>query len=160
MRDKQRDKKNFLSTVYLPWVRTLAPKLNIPKQKIKNIKIAEWCTQKNAFKKSLKKNVLAWREVVVDDVVRDVPDQNHLEAGQAVVAEGAAYEDSVFLAKLFDLDAVVKHDRPEGEGHSWRLKNNYFSGESKYWESSDFWTGIQSHFLTNCSKNYVNIYFC
>ena len=62
--------------------------------------------------------LLAWREVVVDDVVRDVPDQNHLEAGQAVVAERASHEDAVLLAQLFDLDAVVQHDRSEEENQN------------------------------------------
>ena len=38
-------------------------------------------------------------EIVVDDVVHDVADEHHLEAGQAVVAEGAALEHAVALGK-------------------------------------------------------------
>ena len=51
-------------------------------------------------------------QVVVDDVVRDVADEHHLEAGQAVIAEGAAHEDLVLLLQALDRDVVVEHDGP------------------------------------------------
>ena len=55
-----------------------------------------------------------WRQVVVDDVVRDMPDQNHLESGQAVVAQRPTDEDPVLLPEFPDLDAVVENNRSVG----------------------------------------------
>ena len=47
--------------------------------------------------------------------MRDVPDQDHLEAGEAVVAEGAADKDPVLFAKFVDLDSVVENDGSSGK---------------------------------------------
>ena len=55
---------------------------------------------------------LTWRQVVVDDVVRHVPHEDHLEAGEAVVAQRAADKDPVLLVQLPNLDPVVQNDRP------------------------------------------------
>ena len=41
-------------------------------------------------------------EIVVDDVVHDVADEHHLEAGQAVVAQRATLEHTVALGKTSD----------------------------------------------------------
>ena len=59
--------------------------------------------------------------------MRDVTDEHHLEAGQAVVAQGAAHEDLVLLLQALDRDVVVEHDGPgfavKGRGKARSLRN-------------------------------------
>ena len=44
--------------------------------------------------------------------MRHVPHEDHLEAGEAVVAQRAADKDPVLLVQLPNLDPVVQNDRP------------------------------------------------
>ena len=61
------------------------------------------------------------RQIVGDDVVRDVTPENHLKPGQAVVPQRAANEDFVLIVQRVDLDVVVQHDTPERRerGSAW-----------------------------------------
>lgn len=57
---------------------------------------------------------LTGRQVVGDDIMRNVSVEDHFEAGQAVVAETAVVEDPVGLLEGVDVHLVVQHDRTRG----------------------------------------------
>ena len=59
-------------------------------------------------------------EIVVDDVVHHVADEHHLEAGQAVVAEGAALEHAVALGETSAVGVGRGGERTIGAAESTR----------------------------------------
>ena len=60
------------------------------------------------------KYLLTRRQVVRDDVVRDVAVQDHLKAGQGVVAKRAVGQEPVLDVQGRDVDVVVEDDGAGG----------------------------------------------